>query len=125
MEFNSDELIAPKWMDNNFFAKVLRHSEQNKNIAVAAFKAIPATKPRDHFASVIFRIRVTYSTQMDGDTKEAALIIKCAPFDTSIKKEFLTNTDMFDTEIKMYSETLIEIEELLKLSGETFTLAPR
>lgn len=92
---------------------------------MAAFKAIPATKPGDHFASVIFRIRVTYSTQMDGDTKEAALIIKCAPFVTSIKKEFLTNTDMFDTEIKMYSETLIEIEELLKLSGETFTLAPR
>lgn len=125
MEFNSDELIVPDWMDNHFFEKVLRHSEQNENIAVAAFKALPATKPGDHFASVIFRIRVTYSTHIEGDTTEAALIVKCAPFATSIKREFLMNTDMFDTEIKMYSETLIEIEKLLKLSGETFTLAPR
>lgn len=124
-QYNADELISPEWMDRDFFEKVLRKSEDDQSIKVLTFKIEPASKANEHFASIIFRAKITFSQKLKNES-EISIIIKTKPFLDGIKKEmFGDDCTIFEIETKMYLEILPEIQKLINLSGDKSTLAPK
>lgn len=123
MAFNKDEMHAPKWMDGAFFEKVLKQSENDPGLVVSESKIIPGTKPGDHFASVIFRVTVTYSSR--GQDHEVSLIIKTIPEQEGLKRDLLKDGQIFETETIMYQTVIPEMIQLLRSVGDNTELGPR
>ncbi|KAH8414081.1 hypothetical protein KR222_005452, partial [Zaprionus bogoriensis] len=121
--FNSDELQAPAWMNDTFFTEVLAKYFQDPNLKVIGIKTSPASAKGDHYASVMFRASVEYSTQKGKFVK--SLIIKTMPEENSIKMDFLGDSHIFTTEILMYTEILPKFESILKDAGETTTFCAK
>ncbi|XP_062546559.1 uncharacterized protein LOC134212583 [Armigeres subalbatus] len=123
MAFNKDEMHAPQWMDDAFFEKVLKQSENDSDLSVSESKLIPGTKPGDHFASVIFRAKVTYNSR--GESREISLIIKTIPAQEGIKKDLLKGGEIFGTETIMYQTVIPEMVRLLRSVGDNTEFGPR
>lgn len=123
MAFNKDEMHAPKWMDSAFFEKVLKQSENDPGLVVSESKIIPGTKPGDHFASIIFRVTVAYTSR--GQDHEVSLIIKTIPEQEGLKRDLLKDGEIFETETIMYQTVIPEMIQLLRSVGDNTELGPR
>ncbi|KAH8310214.1 hypothetical protein KR044_000007 [Drosophila immigrans] len=121
--YNADELEAPAWLNDQFFKEVLDHHLKDPNVKVIDFKTSPATAKGDHYASVMFRGIVGYSTQHGTFSK--SLIIKTMPEEEGHKKEFLGDSHIFPTEIAMYTEVIPKLEEILAEAGDKITFCAR
>ncbi|XP_034116519.1 uncharacterized protein LOC117576081 [Drosophila albomicans] len=121
--YNTDELEAPAWLNDQFFKDVLVHHHNDPNVKVIEFNTSPATAKGDHYASVMFRTKVDYSLQ--NKTLSKSLIIKTMPEIEGHKKEFLGDSHIFPTEIAMYTEILPKFEEILSEAGDKITFCAR
>ncbi|KAH8414120.1 hypothetical protein KR222_007749, partial [Zaprionus bogoriensis] len=121
--YNDDELEAPAWMDGQFFTDVLVEHLKDRYLKVIAYSTSPATAKGDHYASVMFRASVKYSTKNGTFTK--SLIIKTMPEEGTHKKEFLDGAFLFETEISMYTEILPNFEKILNKAGDKTTFCAR
>ncbi|XP_037947057.1 uncharacterized protein LOC119678993 [Teleopsis dalmanni] len=120
--FNDDELVAPKWLNNDFLKEVIQSYEKNKDVKVTNFKLTPGTVKGDHFASVMFRAHVDYKLRHSRYSK--SVIIKTMPEAQGLKKEMLENSHIFETEIKMYTEILPKLESVLRSIGDDTKIGP-
>ncbi|XP_037942826.1 uncharacterized protein LOC119675691 [Teleopsis dalmanni] len=120
--FNDDELVAPKWLNNDFLKEVIQSYEKNKDVKVTNFKLTPGTVKGDHFASVMFRAHVDYKLRHSRYSK--SVIIKTMPEVQGLKKEMLENSHIFETEIKMYTEILPKLESVLRSIGDDTKIGP-
>ncbi|XP_058822379.1 uncharacterized protein LOC131683970 [Topomyia yanbarensis] len=123
MAFNKDEMHAPCWLNEGFFEKVLKQSENDAALTVAACKIIPGTRPGDHFASIIFRANVTYKSR--GKASEVSLVIKTIPEDDGLKRDLLKDGVIFETETIMYTTVVPEMHRLFRSVGDDTELGPR
>ncbi|KAH8358857.1 hypothetical protein KR093_002906 [Drosophila rubida] len=121
--YNADELEAPAWLNEKFFKEVLIKFLNDPNVKVINFETSPATAKGDHYASVMFRGIVEYSTQKGTFSK--SLIIKTMPEEDGHKKEFLGESHIFPTEISMYTEILPKLEQILAEAGEKVTFCAK
>lgn len=121
-QYNEDELCAPKWMDQDFFQKILRASNSDNSIDVSNVVITPGSKAGDHYASVMFRADLNYSAK-GGRIVEQSLIVKAMPFADGPKKDLLEGMNMFDIEIQMYKEVLPKFENMLKIIGDDTQLS--
>ncbi|ALC47124.1 CG13659, partial [Drosophila busckii] len=119
--FNADELYAPKWLNAQFFAEVLAKYEKDPELKVIDVKMSPATAKGDHYASVMFRAKIDYTTQNGTFTK--SLIIKTMPEEEGHKKGMLGNCKIFETEVGMYTKVLPMFEEILRKVGDETRLS--
>ncbi|TDG47400.1 hypothetical protein AWZ03_006128 [Drosophila navojoa] len=115
-DYNSDELEAPAWMNKQFFQEVLVEHLKEPSLTVSAVRISPASVKGDHYASVMFRANVEYSSEKRKCSK--SLIIKTMPEMDGHKKEFVSESKIFQTEIEMYTEVLPRFEEILRAAGE-------
>ncbi|XP_060646222.1 uncharacterized protein LOC132784555 [Drosophila nasuta] len=121
--FNADELEAPEWLNAQYFEEVIRQYEKIPEVKVTDVKISPASAKGDHYASVMFRGKISYTTQKGKFSK--SLIIKTMPELEGHKKEVLGNSNVFETEIGMYTKVLPEFEKVLrKLGDETRLCVP-
>lgn len=90
------------------------------------FHISPASALGDHFASIMFRAKIKFSTQ-DHPSKECSIIMKTLPVVEGMKKDMLNQVDVdfFDTEIFIYSQVLSECARILKNAGYNDMLAAR
>lgn len=86
------------------------------SLTLSALKISPASAKGDHYASVMFRANVEYSSQKRNYSK--SLIIKTMPELDGHKKEFVSDSKIFQTEIEMYTEVLPRFEAILRAAGE-------
>ncbi|XP_037947047.1 uncharacterized protein LOC119678984 [Teleopsis dalmanni] len=121
--YNPDELEAPQWLNGDFLAKVLKECEGDSAIVIKNHKLTPATVRGDHYASVMFRARVDY--EQNGETKSKSLIIKTMPEENGNKKDFLQESQIFETEIGMYSEVVPRFEKILRSVGAETVLGAK
>lgn len=121
--YNEDELEAPVWMNAQFFAEVLTEYLKDPSVKINSFKMSPATAKGDHYASIMFRAVVEYSTQKGTSSK--SLIIKTMPEVEGFKKEFIGESHIFPTEISMYTEILPKFEAILREAGEEVTFCAK
>uniref|UniRef100_A0A182R179 CHK kinase-like domain-containing protein n=1 Tax=Anopheles farauti TaxID=69004 RepID=A0A182R179_9DIPT len=121
MTYNLDELEAPEWLNDDFFLKVMRESQNDATIELTSGCVLrPGTNKGDHYASVMFRTTVSYRSQRTGGVQSINLIMKTKPEADGLKKELLDDGGMFAIEIDMYSKTLPEIARLMKEIGEEY-----
>lgn len=113
--FNSDELVAPIWMDAQYFAEILSNLH-DQQVELIALKLTPASGKGDHYASIMFRVFVEYKTKAGISSK--SLIIKTMPEKEGHKKDLLSQSHIFETEINMYSQMLPRFEEILRKAGD-------
>ncbi|XP_023293691.2 uncharacterized protein LOC111676913 [Lucilia cuprina] len=121
--YNKDELVPPSWIDQVFFEKVLKQYENNNDIRITNIAISPASMKGDHYASIMFRCKVTYCRDNSGNVKEKSLILKTLPIEDGPKRDMLKESNLFETEINMYTEALPKIEKILADCGEPTKLA--
>ncbi|XP_023293690.2 uncharacterized protein LOC111676912 [Lucilia cuprina] len=121
--YNDDELVAPSWINKEFLQKVLSEYEHDEDIEIVEFDMSPASLKGDHYASIMFRCKVTYRFCKTSSVMKRSMIIKTLPVEESIKREMLMQSRIFETEIDMYSRTLPRIEKILADCGEPTRLA--
>ncbi|XP_037947059.1 uncharacterized protein LOC119678995 [Teleopsis dalmanni] len=119
--FNEDELVAPEWLNNEFLRNVLQNCE-NVDVEIINFKLTPGTMKGDHYASVMFRANVDYKSHDLHKTK--SLIIKTMPELEGLKKDMLTETHIFETEIAVYTKILPRFESILRSIGDNTKIGP-
>ncbi|CAD7093739.1 unnamed protein product, partial [Hermetia illucens] len=126
MSFNTDELEAPEWVNSNFLKEVLEYNGDLKNVTINDYQISPATTIGDHFASIMFRANITFSTQ-GHPSKKRSIIVKTLPVVEGFKKDVLSKTevDLFGTEIFMYSKVLGPCANILKSAGYNDLLAAK
>uniref|UniRef100_A0A023ERR9 Putative juvenile hormone-inducible protein n=1 Tax=Aedes albopictus TaxID=7160 RepID=A0A023ERR9_AEDAL len=123
-EYSVDELQAPVWMNDQFFTEILRKSENDPSLGiVGGYELLPATKPGDHYASIMFRTCIRYRLSGQSGEQEINLIIKAQPMADGFKKEISKDNALFAKEIKMYSEILPAMVKVLKEAGEHLEVA--
>ncbi|KAH8399611.1 hypothetical protein KR215_004978 [Drosophila sulfurigaster] len=121
--YNSDELEAPEWLNTQYFEEVIKQYENAPEVKVTELKISPASAKGDHYASVMFRGNISYTTQK-GDLSKS-LIIKTMPEVDGHKKDMLGDSHLFKTEIGMYTKVLPKFEKILREVGdETRLCAP-
>ncbi|KAH8232370.1 hypothetical protein KR032_004875, partial [Drosophila birchii] len=119
-QFNADELQPPEWLNSKFITEVLSKYEKVNELNVTDLKISPASAQGDHYASVMFRANVEYTTPKGPSTK--ALIIKTMPELEGHKKDLLSDSYVFTTEIATYSKALPEFERILREAGDNTKL---
>ncbi|XP_017145018.1 uncharacterized protein LOC108157457 [Drosophila miranda] len=115
-QFNADELEAPEWLNAKFIGEILSTCEGAPELKVTDLKISPASAQGDHYASIMFRSLVEYTTCKGVFTKP--LIIKTMPEQEGHKKDMLSESHFFETEIGMYTKALPEFERILKQAGD-------
>lgn len=116
IDANADELVAPGWLNAQFLEKALSKYENAPDLKVVSVNLSPASAKGDHYASVMFRGNVAYTTQSGDHSK--SLIIKTMPEADGHKKDMLKDSPLFRTEIGMYTKVLPRFEQILKASGD-------
>jgi len=119
--YNSDELEAPQWLNAHFFNDVLDGYLKEPGLKVVGVDLSPASAKGDHYASVMFRAKVEYTTTQLKGSSIISLIIKTLPEEDGHKKEMLDTSSVFRTEIAMYTEILPKFEAILRESGDETT----
>ncbi|XP_043654592.1 uncharacterized protein LOC122620958 [Drosophila teissieri] len=119
-QFNADELDPPAWLDKEFIEGVLRTYEKDPELHVTDLKISPATFQGDHYASIMFRAVSQYYSVKGKFSK--SLIVKTMPEQEGHKKDMLSQSPIFKTEILMYSKALPEFERILREAGDTTKL---
>ncbi|KAH8363264.1 hypothetical protein KR084_007665 [Drosophila pseudotakahashii] len=118
-EFNADELQAPAWLNAQFIAGILSAYEK-VDLNVTDLQISPASAQGDHYASVMFRTKVEYTTAKGKFSKP--LIIKTMPEEEGHKKDTLAESHLFETEIGAYCHALPEFERILQEAGDNTKL---
>ncbi|KAL5291263.1 hypothetical protein ACFFRR_010584 [Megaselia abdita] len=77
----------------------------------------PGSAKGDHYASIMFRAIINYDNKSSKNL-EKSLIVKTMPFVDGPKKEMLKKMNIFDIEIKMYSEVIPKFQKMLKEAGD-------
>ncbi|KAH8384022.1 hypothetical protein KR009_011741 [Drosophila setifemur] len=119
-DFNADELNPPEWMDEKFITEVLSKHEKSPELKVIDLVLTPASPKGDHYASIMFRAKVKFSTQKGEFSK--SLIIKTMPVEEGPKLDMLKDCSIFKTEIGMYGDVLPEMERILRAVGDNSAL---
>jgi len=114
-QFNADELQPPIWLNAQFIEEALSAYEKVP-LQVTDLKISPATAQGDHYASVMFRTVAEYTTAQGKFSKP--MIVKTMPEQEGHKKDILTDSHIFETEILMYSKALPEFEMILQEAGD-------
>lgn len=124
------ETDPPEFLDTKFFEKLLRKHKKNETIKLIYFEMGRATNPGDNFTSMIFRAGMDYTMKIkDGKSTKikdgiASFIIKVPPLVEGTQTPQSIDASVFDTEIKMYTVTLPEIQRLMEVAGVEKLLTP-
>lgn len=114
--YNPDELEALEWLNVHYFQQVLSKYENAPELTLKDLKLSPASAQGDHYASVMFRAWVEYSTIKGHFTK--SLILKTMPEQGGRKKQMVNESHIFETEIAMYTKVLPMFETILRDAGD-------
>ncbi|KAJ6634989.1 hypothetical protein Bhyg_13571 [Pseudolycoriella hygida] len=109
----------PKWINEQFFVKVIRSCVSDKDVKILSFSINSASKSNDPFASPIFRATVTVWSKQTPQTN-FSFILKVPSAARPVKEDI-----SFENEISVYSSTLDEMHRLLNRAGENTQLGPR
>lgn len=118
--YNPDELEALEWLNEDYFCQVLSKYENAPELTLMDLKLSPASAQGDHYASVMFRVCVKYSTIKGHFTK--SLILKTMPEHGGRKKQMVNKSHIFETEIAMYTKVLPILENILRDVGDNTEL---
>lgn len=112
----------PKWLDKTFFENVIKSHTKDVKAVVKNFSIMAGSNFGENYASEILRAVINYSTIKCGE-ESISVIIKVKPKESGD----IDAERMFSYEMKMYGETLIDINRLLLKASDNddVSLFPR
>lgn len=119
-----DNLVAFSWINNEFLEQVIRRYEKDPEAIVHNFKVTPGSKPGENFSTVIFRIKIQFSSKFQKN-QEISVILKTVAEKDGYKKDLMESNRSFETEIEMYENVLPEVRNLWNVAGDNSILFPR
>ncbi|XP_037049874.1 uncharacterized protein LOC119084129 [Bradysia coprophila] len=109
----------PKWMNEQFFGKVIKACISDKDVKIIGFTINPASKSSDLFASPIFRATITVWSKQTPQTN-FTFVLKVPSAARPVKEDA-----SFENEISIYSSILDEMHRLVNRAGENVQFGPR
>jgi hypothetical protein len=116
----SDTLRYPPWLNKDFLEKVIKHHIKDDDAKVIEFAIQSGSKPGENFASDLLRASINYEAK--SEAKAISVIVKMM---TSNDDGDIDGKRMLLTEMKMYGETLIDINRVLLNAHDKVKLFPR
>lgn len=117
--FNSDELVPPSFVTEKFIRDLAVSSEGgDDDLQLTSYEVKPGSSAGDHYASIMFKIIVSYQMGKGKTVSGRRFILKTMPETSCQKKDLLEDMPIFANEIRMYTETLPAMEEILSRFGE-------
>lgn len=115
---------APEWLDNKFLKKALQSYRNDDTIEVLNFTT--NTSFSEHFASTMFQSTIDFKSSKNPQSEPESLnvVIKAKPVNEGFKMNLAASGPLFETEIKMYTETIPAIQQLFERSGMNIELGP-
>lgn len=121
MAFNS-----PHWLNGPFFDKVIKSYTNDNEAKVLDYSIKAGSKAGENFASAMYRAEITFKKSFcQSDWQSMSVIIKTIPVEDSMEKQLTDNSPLFNTEMRMYGKTLVDVMAILKASGDNTKLFPR
>uniref|UniRef100_A0A336KL31 CSON009900 protein n=1 Tax=Culicoides sonorensis TaxID=179676 RepID=A0A336KL31_CULSO len=124
IDFHKDELILPEWLNKEYFENVLKSYKKCETVKIIDLITSPGTAPGEHFASIMFRVNLTYQCDVNENEEQSKFILKTVPIEEGVKMDFLKDSTAFPTEMRMYGEILPKMQKLLHDVGDTTIFAP-
>ncbi|GAB0087171.1 LOC111597534 [Sergentomyia squamirostris] len=121
---NNGELNPPDFLNRDFFEKVLQSDESDKALKINKFDIIPASKPGEHIASIMFKAIIDYTSRGKKVTGRR-LIVKTTPVEEGVRKDLLKEHPLFDRETDMYTKVLPEMKKIMKSIGDDEEMAAK
>lgn len=116
----SENPNRPEWLDKSFLEKVIRHHMKDDDAKVETFAIQSGSQAGENFASDLFRASINYSTESEAGSM--SVIVKVMP---SRSDGDIDGRRLFMTEMKMYGETLIDINRVFLDAHDDIKLFPR
>lgn len=125
---------APNWLDKEFFRKVIRNYTNDEDAILLNFSIRSGSKAGENFASDLYRVTINYSkttnSMVEVDVKSLNLqnsetisvIVKVLPANEDVD---IDNRRMFLNEMRMYGESLVEIDKIVRQAYGELKLFPR
>lgn len=110
------------FLNKAFFEKVIRHYTKDDEAKVKEFAIQSGSKAGESFASDLLRASINYAT-VESEVESISVIVKVIPRVNGGGD--IDGKRLFTTEMKMYGDTLIDINRLLLNAGDTVKLFPR
>ncbi|XP_054086799.1 uncharacterized protein LOC128921894 isoform X2 [Zeugodacus cucurbitae] len=121
-EYDRDEQVPPQWLNTGFFERVFQPKNNGEKMQIINIKVQPATKKGEHYASVMFRVKATFTFAADCAAAQRpqskSFIVKALPELEGEKQRLLEGSKLFETEIGIYTDVLPKLVEVLRLAGE-------
>ena len=121
---------VPDWLDKDFFAKVIRNYTKDEEAILVSFSIRSGSNAGENFASDLFRVTLNYSktprTSTAGDVtrniETISVIVKSLPVNEDVD---IDNHRMFLNEMRMYGESLVDIDRIVRMAYGELKLFPR
>lgn len=105
---SGETIKHPEYLDKSFFQKIIEvHS--GRKASVKEFTIRSGSKPSENLASDVYRVGIDY--ECDSATHSVSVIVKTMM--SSGYDDDIDGKRLFDTEIKMYGEVLVDINRLV------------
>jgi Ecdysteroid kinase-like family len=124
MQKSEGDEKVPEWLNKSLLQKALQSFKSNETIEILNFKI--ATGFSEHFASTMFQCKIVFKSLEPSESEPETLnvVIKAKPVNEGLKMDVVSQGPLFETEIKMYKETIPAINQLFKQTGLKVELGP-
>lgn len=115
---DSMEWQVPQWLTDSYLEEVLRKYLQDKSIQIQNVDVKPATAKGENYASVMTRLKISFSTATEKKPQELSFIMKCSYENDPFVANIMNGYDIYNTEMRMYEKVLPQLAGILREAGD-------
>lgn len=112
----SEILKAYSWLNNEFFASILRENSHGKPVTVQTFHVQSAVNDGENFSSFLIKAMVVYTDDCGDHSKH--FMIKAG-------NGLIRSHNVFEKEILIYTTICPKFEQLLQMAHHPIQFAPK
>ncbi|XP_037031965.1 uncharacterized protein LOC119071237 [Bradysia coprophila] len=101
----------PDYISKDLFEKSLRNGFKDSSIVINNYEITMGSSAGDNYCSDIYRAKIVY-TKNGKSNNSIVLIVKAMPF-VEARSPALDNLEVFNKEVKMYTDTIPKISDIL------------
>ncbi|XP_061393297.1 uncharacterized protein LOC133328768 [Musca vetustissima] len=108
----------PVWLSNDYLQEVLQTYLKDDTVQITNVDIRPATGNGENYASVMSRIKITFTRSTNTEPTTLSFILKYSYENDPVISKLMAGYDVYNTEMKMYEQILPQLAEILQESGD-------
>lgn len=109
---NSPTDEFPDYISKTLLEKSLKNGFNTSNIVINDYEITMGSSVGENYCSDIYRAKIVYTKDGKANKETISLIIKAMPF-IETRSPTLDSLEVFEKEVKMYTETIPKISKVL------------